>query len=72
MSDESKELVTLEEMKPRIMLTGAAIGLGLGLLSAYLLIRRYEEKGETPEINVGDTVRIGLTMMGLLRTISQL
>jgi hypothetical protein len=72
MSNESKELATLEDMKPRILLTGAALGLGLGLLSAYLVIRRYEEKGETPNMNVGDGVRIGLTVMGLLRTISQL
>lgn len=72
MSDEKKELATLEEMKPRILLTGAALGLGLGLLSAYLMIRRYEEKGENPELNVGDGVRIGLTVMGLMRTIAQL
>jgi hypothetical protein len=72
MSNQPDELATLENVRPRILLTGALLGLGLGVLSAYLILKRAEEKGENPSLTVGDGVRIGMTVFTLIRTVSQL
>lgn len=72
MSNQSDELATIESARPRILITGALLGLGLGVLSAYLILKRAEEKGEAPAMSVGDGVRIGMTVFALIRTVSQL
>jgi hypothetical protein len=72
MSKSSTELATLEELRPKVLIAGAAIGLTIGLLSAYLYLRHIEEEGREAKLTVGDGVRLGVTVVGLLRTISQL
>ena len=59
-------------MKTRVMVGGALIGALTGLGAAYLLVRRSEETGEDLAITPTDGVRIGLTLLGLLRQVSLL
>ncbi|MGW8250306.1 MAG: hypothetical protein ACWGO1_06660, partial [Anaerolineales bacterium] len=47
---------------------GALVGLG----AAYLLAQRAEREGETVQIGAGDAVKLGLLVLGLLRSVAQL
>ncbi len=55
---------------------GAMIGLGVGLLSAYLYNRAAEEQaaqtGERPSITTGQILALTLAGLGLVRQITQL
>ena len=74
-SDQPRE--SLEERKARLLVTGAALGAMLGLLSSYLYTRAAEENGN-PEAGAPDSVSTGqalavlLTILGLVRQIAEL
>lgn len=72
MSNQPAELATLESARPKVLLLGAVLGLGLGLLSAYLILKQAEEEGEAPSLSVGDGVRIGMSAFALIRAVSHL
>lgn len=61
------------DWRPRVFLIGGVIGAALGLLSAYLFVRAAEEAGkEAPEApGAGDTVKLGLSLLGIIRTITE-
>ncbi|GEM_PF-1482794 len=59
----------------RVLLIGGLIGAMVGLLSALFYIRAAEETGKTgkmPEAPVArDAVRLGLSLLGIMRTITE-
>jgi hypothetical protein len=69
----SKEITrpTVEEMKPRIMLIGGVLGAAVGVAAAYVLLQRYDES-QPPDITMGEGVKIGMLVAGLLRSIATL
>lgn len=56
----------------RTLLFGALIGAFTGLAAAYLLQRRAEETGTEISITVGDGMKLGLMVLGLLRAVASL
>ena len=50
---------------------GALIGAVVCTLAAYILIKRAEQREETPKLSPGEGVQIGLGVLGLLRTIAK-
>jgi hypothetical protein len=66
------EIVTLESVKPKVLIAGGAIGLMVGLLSAYLLLQRAEREETVPNLTPVEGVKVGVWIFGLLRSISQL
>ncbi len=61
--------------KTRAYLIGIILGLGLGLLSAYLFVRAAEENssGKTPQkIGTGDAMKLTLSLLNLIRQIAEL
>lgn len=61
--------------KTRAYLIGAALGLLLGLASAYLYIRAAGEnasKSEPGRIRTGDAMKLTLAILGLVRQIADL
>ena len=63
--------ISVVNWKRRTYMVGGAIGLSLGLLSAYLLIRAADERGgEQPRVKTGEAVRLGLSALGLIRQIA--
>jgi hypothetical protein len=58
--------------KGRILLVGGLAGAATGVLVAYLLVRRAEERGVAPRLEVGEGIRLGLLLLGLLRQVSAL
>lgn len=72
MNRKNNDLVEMDNYRPKVLLAGGLIGLGVGLLAAYLLVQRAEEGGKKPEMTVGEGVRLGVLVFGLLRQIGSL
>lgn len=70
----SKELAPSEtaNWKPTALVVGGVLGAAVGLAAAYLLVQNAERKGEKPEMNLGDGVKLGLLVLGLLRSVAAL
>jgi hypothetical protein len=59
-------------VKTRVLVGGAVLGALTGLGAAYLMVKSSED-GETDiQLSPADGIRIGLTVLGLLRLISSL
>ncbi|HLB64533.1 MAG TPA: hypothetical protein VJJ46_06800 [Anaerolineales bacterium] len=63
---------TGENWKARTLLVGSLLGAFAGAAAAYLLVRRSETSGEPPRLGTGESLRLGLLVLGLLRQVSQL
>lgn len=64
-----------EAWKSRTYLVGGAVGLGLGLLSAYLFARSAQENNPDAapaHVGTGDILRIGLATLTLIRQVADL
>lgn len=56
----------------KILAMGALLGAVTGVLGALMLYRRAESEGTDLSISTGEGLRIGLLVVGLLRSISTL
>jgi hypothetical protein len=63
---------TKENWKVMTFVVGAVIGLVSGLIAAYVIIQRAEEEESHPRLSAGDGVKVGLGVLTVLRTISDL
>lgn len=58
--------------KVKTWIIGTLIGALTGLGAAFLLTRRAEQKGERVSISTGQGVKLGMLVVGLLRSILNL
>ncbi|MDQ3006685.1 MAG: hypothetical protein M3R47_15050 [Chloroflexota bacterium] len=56
----------------KILLFGALIGAGTGLVAAMILQRRAEKTGTEISLATGEGIQLGVMVLGLLRAISSL
>lgn len=56
----------------KILLFGALIGAGTGLVAAMILQRRAEKTGTEISLETGEGIQLGVMVLGLLRAISSL
>lgn len=70
----SDEIVPVENSNWKVtaLLVGGLVGTAVGLAAAYLLVQNAERKGEKPQMNLGDGVKLGLLLLGLLRSVAAL
>ncbi|HOA22488.1 MAG TPA: hypothetical protein PK801_07655 [Aggregatilineales bacterium] len=70
-------LQPVQEMgwQPKVYALGGLIGLALGLLTAYFYVRSVEEQqgafARPQAPTAGDTVKLGLSLMGVIRSITE-
>jgi hypothetical protein len=71
---EQRAIVPADAWRKRVMVIGGLIGSLLGVAAAYLFIRAAEESGEgSPErVATGDAVKVGVSVMSLVRQIAEL
>ena len=63
---------TDDSWKRNAMIIGAVVGALVGLGAAYLMIQNAERQGSQINVTAGDGVKLGITVMGLLRQVSAL
>lgn len=56
----------------KILFLGGLIGLISGVLAAYLLVQKSHDREEKLNITAGDGVKVGLSVLGVLKLISDL
>lgn len=79
MSNEIDEVVeesTLSRLptltwQTKALIAGGVIGAAVGVAAAYMLAQRSEDN-QPPKMSVGEGVKIGVLVFGLLRSISNL
>lgn len=71
MDTETMEITTLDSWKPKAVVIGGVLGAAVGIAAAYLLIQ-HSKDDEPPKIGVGEGVKLGVLVFGLLRSISNL
>jgi hypothetical protein len=70
--EDELEIVPEENWKPKVLVIGGVLGLMTGLLAAYLMIQRAEKEQTKPELSAGDGVKLGVLVLGLLRSVAML
>jgi hypothetical protein len=63
---------SVAEARTKVLVLGAAIGAVVGLAGAFLLLRNLEKDGGGLKISSGEGIRLGVTVLGLLRQIATL
>jgi hypothetical protein len=56
--------------KARALIIGGVVGTLAGLGAAYMIIRRAEDEEGPPKIGVGEGLKLGLVLLGVLRQVS--
>jgi hypothetical protein len=70
--EEELEIIPEDNWKPKVLVIGGVVGLLTGLLGAYLLIQRSEKTDTKPELSAGEGVKLGVLVLGLLRSVAML
>ncbi|NTW45223.1 MAG: hypothetical protein HGB14_12540 [Anaerolineaceae bacterium] len=58
--------------KTKTYIIGSVAGLLLGILAAFLFIRRAETDQVKPKINTNQGVKVGMSLLNVLRSIADL
>ncbi len=62
-----------EGWEARVLVAGGALGAIIGLLTSWLLIRTSREtRSGPPAITTSDAIKVGITAIGLVRSIAAL
>lgn len=70
--EETNAIIETADWKPKALIIGAVIGAVVGLGAAYLYAQRVEAQNEGPNIKPADGVRLGVMVLGLLRSVAEL
>ncbi len=58
--------------KTKTLLIGTIVGAVTGAVAAMVLVKRAEQTQTTPHITANDSVKIGMSAMGLVRMIADM
>ncbi len=62
---------TDKHWKRKTMLLGAAVGSIAGLIAALMIIQRAEQQKSPPRLTAGDGIKLGLGILGVLRSLGE-
>ena len=63
--------IQVSNWKPAALVIGGVIGAAVGIAAAYLLIQRAGDDNP-PKVSLGEGVKVGVLVLGLLRSIATL
>lgn len=61
-----------DSWKMKALIIGGVVGLAAGLVAAMIFIQRAELNQAQPKISAGEGVKVGISVLGVLRLISDL
>jgi hypothetical protein len=61
-----------ENWRTQILLIGAVVGALVGVSAAYLYTQKAQDTYARPEFTAGDGMKLGLLLLGLLRSVAEL
>ncbi len=70
--EDSNQITQMQNWRRKVFVIGAIAGVLVGLGGAYLFIQKADDPDHLPAISTGDAVRLGLVVLGLLRSIVEL
>ena len=70
--EQAVENPALESWKIKALAIGSLVGAGVGLLSAFLLIKNSERTGAQPTMSVREGFKIAVLSVGIIRNIANL
>lgn len=70
--DQMIEKPATPAWKIQAIVIGGALGALVGALAAYLYVQNTSQEDEAPQISAGEGVRLGVLVLGLLRSIATL
>ncbi len=56
----------------KLLAIGGVLGAVTGMAAAYLLVQRSRKLGEKPTLELGEGIRLGVLVFGLLRSVALL
>jgi hypothetical protein len=62
----------IQNWKRKVLIIGGVIGALIGVGGAYLYVQRANDPDHLPTVTPGDGVRLGLLVLGLLRSVAEL
>lgn len=75
MSDDRQLSTERNAYRARVLMIGGAVGTALGIVSAIMYLRAYDEAhagdSELPTPEAGDAVKLGVALLGIIRTITE-
>ena len=72
MDEKAVEIPQGKNWQLKVLILGGVLGALVGLAGSYLLVKNAEKTGEDIEITFPEWVRLGLLVLGLLRSIATL
>jgi hypothetical protein len=69
---EAAEEEEMKKWQMKILLVGAVVGALVGAGAGYLYSQRAPDPYHKPEFTTGDGVRLGLLLLGLVRSVAEL
>ncbi len=70
--EETNAIIEAPNWKPKALIIGTVIGALVGLGAAYLFAQRVESENSDPSIKPADGVKLGMMVLGLLRSVAEL
>ncbi len=61
-----------ENWRTITLVIGGVVGLISGIVAAFIIIQRAEEEETRPRLSAGEGVRVGLSVLGVLRGLADL
>jgi len=69
---ESVDIKNEDSWKMKALIIGGVVGLAAGVIAALIFIQRAEMSQAKPQITAGEGVKVGISVLGVLRMISDL
>jgi hypothetical protein len=70
---EENQLIEVDNAwTAQVLAIGGAIGALTGLAAAYLMVQRSKKLGERPTLELGEGIKLGVLVFGLLRSVAVL